>query len=81
MFSSTLTFSDLCEGLPYIFIEWNNKVIYDEISKDESIEALASLLKIINNKIIYSMQVEVTQFHHLKLFITGEKIDWSKYNY
>ena len=69
---SSLTFGELTENLAYVKIIYNGKVIYNDKTGDETLEHLKQIEAEYKNKIIYKMNVIVTQYHHCILKIKGE---------
>lgn len=69
---SSVTFSDMFDKTGYIQVWWNDRLVYDDIDSDGTIEDLRKFQVEFNNKIIYSAQVHIVQFHHCILSIEGE---------
>lgn len=69
---SSITFGELTDHLAYIKIIYNGKIIYDDVTGDETPEHLHEIENKYKNKIIYEMNVKITQFHHCILNIKGE---------
>ena len=70
---SKLTFGELTENLAYIKIIWNKEIIYDDEIGDETPEHLHEIENKYKDKIVYEMNIKVTQFHHCILTIKGEE--------
>lgn len=73
MKNSELTFKEVAEGLDYIQVWWNNKKVYDDYNGDSSLEELRLFEDKYNNKLVYSMFIDIVSFHHCILKVEGEK--------
>lgn len=73
MRNSELTFEELSKELDYTQVWWNKKKVFDDYDGDSSIEELRSFEEKYGNKIVYSMFIEVVEFHHCILKVEGEK--------
>lgn len=73
MRNSELTFEELSKELNYTQVWWNKKKVFDDYDGDSSIEELRSFEEKYGNKIVYSMFIEVVEFHHCILKVEGEK--------
>lgn len=71
--NSTLTFKDLTKHLNYIKVIWNDKKIYDD-DEINSYQDFLDFERKIKDKIIYSMNIIVVEFHHCILVIQGEEV-------
>lgn len=69
---SELTFKELTENLGYLKITYNGQTIYDDYDGEESCESLKRMQEEYNNKIVYSMKLQVVGWHHCILDIKGE---------
>lgn len=69
---SSITFRELTEPLAYIKIIYNGKIIYDDEVGNETREHYEQMKEEYKNKIIYEMNIKITQFHHCILKIKGE---------
>lgn len=69
---SELTFGELTENLNFIKIIYNDEIIFDDLDGDETLEHLHEIENKYKDKIVYEMNIKVTQFHHCILKIKGE---------
>jgi hypothetical protein len=74
MRNSRLRFKDLFEDTGYIKVFWNGDLVYDDECVDTSIEDLYAFQNKYDSKIVYSFRATVVQFHHVILYIKGEKV-------
>ena len=72
---SELTFRELKENLAFIKIIYNDEVIYDDMTGEETLKHLNEIQDKYNDKIVYEMNIKICQFHHCILDIKGEPID------
>ena len=72
---SELTYKDF-PGLfnTYVYLEWNNTILFDDVYGGETKEALKEIEKRIENKKISSIEVKIIDFHHTALKNTGEEL-------
>lgn len=72
MRNSSLRFKDFAlEYQSFIRIVWNGKEIYnDETASKKTIHLIEQTY---GSKIVYSMYVQIVQFHHCELYIEGEE--------
>ena len=71
---SELTFDELTANLAFVKVIYNGKVIYDDTTDEgETPYSLYSMRVLYGKKIVYSMKVDVVDFHHCVLTIKGEK--------
>ena len=73
MKNSKLRFKELTDGLNYIKVMWNGKIVYDDYYGDSSIEDLRNFENKYEDKVVYSMYIEVVEFHHCTLEVEGEE--------
>lgn len=73
---SEITFKEVCENLSYSKVVWNGKVVYDDTTDIEgaTYEELVKFKDTYNDKIIYAMILQVTDFHHFIIDVIGEKV-------
>ena len=69
---SELTFKELTNRLGYVKVIYNGQTIYDDYDGEETVESLHRMQDEYNNKIVYSMKVQVVGWHHCILTVKGE---------
>lgn len=74
MSDSSLTFKEMAEELAYVQVWWNGKKVFDDYNDDVSLEDLHEFEDKYNEKIVYSMYVEVVEFHHCIIEVEGEDV-------
>lgn len=67
---SELTFENFI-NLMYTKIVWNGKVIFDE--NDKTKRNWQKVEKKYKNKVVYSLYAFVKDFHHVELYIEGQR--------
>lgn len=73
--NSELTLRDLeVVYSSFIYLEWNNKILFNDLSGDETAENCKYVEELIKDKKIYSLEVKIVDFYHTALKITGEKL-------
>lgn len=74
MKESSVTFKEATEGLAYVQVWWNGKKVFDDYNDDAGLEDLRNFENKYNEKIVYSMYVEVVDFHHCIIEVEGEDV-------
>lgn len=74
MKESSVTFKEATEGLAYVKVLWNGKKVFDDYYDCASLEDLRNFENKYNEKIVYSMYVEVVDFHHYIIEVEGEDV-------
>lgn len=72
--NSSITFGELAENLSFIKVIWNGQTVYDDDNDFYDIFKLNEFYKCVKNKIVYSMNIIITQWHHCILVVQGEDI-------
>lgn len=69
MTNSSLTFNDLFKTCSFIKVYWNGEKVFD----DGDLEELNEFNRLYSDKIVYSAEIYVVEFHHCILRICGEE--------
>ena len=72
MKNSELTFKDLTKDLLYVQVWWNGKKVFDDFEGETTLNELYQFEEKYGGKIVYSMYVEVVEFHHCIVKVKGE---------
>lgn len=74
MKNSSLTFKEVTEGLAYVQVWWNGKKVFDDYDDGATLAELHQFEEKYNEKKVYSMYVEVVEFHHCIIEVEGEDV-------
>lgn len=73
MRNSRLRFKDFFEDVDYIKVFWNGDLVYND-DEAKSVADLYAFQNKYDSKIVYSFKATVVHFHHVILYIKGEKV-------
>lgn len=73
--NSVLTFSELTKDVAWIKITWNGEVIFDDIDDNETLDDVNRVHQLTKDKKVFSMNVDVVEFHHCILTVEGEPLE------
>lgn len=74
MKNSELTFNELTKDLLYVQVWWNGNKVYDDYEGETTLNELHQFEEKYGGKIVYSMYVEVVEFHHCIIEVEGEQL-------